>query len=416
GAARFAPIQREFSSTAPHDQEPPGFYRLQDPLLLCHLSPKDFPIPVVAVLESRSLRFRLPPTIPFGRALCRASAIKIFRKCSENLRKISEMPMSNRHKHQYQFGRFAVDRSKGLLLCDGEIVPLQPKAFDTLLLLIERRGEVLTKDELLRQLWPDSFVEESNLSQNIYVLRKALAQTPGGDELIKTVPKRGYRFVGDVREVSDNAELTIEEHLWTRVVTDEESYDDAMVLPAEVAKRTIELDHVTSPGNWSTVLSRRVVLVTVGLGIVAAFGAYGAWRMNLRSRLHGSKMDESRARDFQSMKIQRLTDIGKVLHPAISPDGKYLVYVLRDSTDKTSLWIKHIASGSAKQIVEAGHGLGDYEAPTFSPDSSFVYFIGLANGVYKLYRVPVLGGNPRKLIDDVWGRVALSPDGRYLAF
>jgi len=60
GAARFAPIQREFSSTAPHDQEPPGFYRLQDPLLLCHLSPKDFPIPVVAVLESRSLRFDSP--------------------------------------------------------------------------------------------------------------------------------------------------------------------------------------------------------------------------------------------------------------------------------------------------------------------------------------------------------------------
>ena len=324
--------------------------------------------------------------------------------------------MSNRHKHQYEFGRFAVDRSKRLLLCDGEIVPLQPKAFDTLLLLIERRGEVLTKDELLRQLWPDSFVEESNLSQNIYVLRKALAQTPGGDDLIKTVPKRGYRFVGNVREVSDNAELTIEEHSWTRVVTDEESYDDATVLPVEVAKQKTEVDHFSRPGTWSTVLSRRVILVTVGLGIITAFGAYGAWRINLRSRLAGSKTNESRAQDFQSMKIQRLTDIGKVLHPAISPDGKYLVYVLRDSTDKTSLWIKHIPSGSAKQIVESGQGLGDYEAPTFSPDSSFVYFIGVANGLYTLYRVPVLGGNPRKLIDDVWGRVALSPDGRNLAF
>src|SRR6185436_328391 len=151
------------------------------------------------------------------------------------------------------------------------------------------------------------------------------AQTPGGDELIKTVPKRGYRFGGDVREVSDNAELTIEEHSWTRVVTDEESYDDATVLPAEVAKQKTEVDHLSRPATSSSVLSRRVVFVTVGLGIVAALGAYGAWRMNLRSRLAASKTDESRAHDFQSMKIQRLTDIGKVLHPAISADGKYLV-------------------------------------------------------------------------------------------
>ena len=88
--------------------------------------------------------------------------------------------MSKGHKHLYEFGCFALDVSNRLLLRDGEPVPLQPKALDTLLLLIERRGEVLTKDELLRQLWPDSFVEESNLSQNIYVLRKALSQMPGG--------------------------------------------------------------------------------------------------------------------------------------------------------------------------------------------------------------------------------------------
>ena len=140
--------------------------------------------------------------------------------------------MGNGQKHLYEFGRFAVDVSNRLLLKNGEPVPLQPKAFDTLLLLVERRGEVLTKDELLRKLWPDSFVEESNLSQNIYVLRKALGQG-GSVELIKTVPKRGYQFVADVREVGDveEADLIVEEHTRTQVSVAHESDVLSQVAP-----------------------------------------------------------------------------------------------------------------------------------------------------------------------------------------
>jgi len=127
--------------------------------------------------------------------------------------------MSNRQKHLYEFGHFTLDACNRLLSRDGEPVPLQPKALDTLLFLVKRRGEVLTKDELLQQLWPDSFVEEANLSQNIYVLRKTLGQAEGGDELIRTVPKRGYRFVAEVREVQDieDADLIVEEHTRTHV-------------------------------------------------------------------------------------------------------------------------------------------------------------------------------------------------------
>jgi len=126
--------------------------------------------------------------------------------------------MSKRQKHLYEFGHFTLDALNRLLSRDGRPVPLQPKALDTLLLLVERWDEVLTKDELLQQLWPDSFVEEADLSQNIYVLRKALGQAEGGDELIRTVPKRGYRFVADVRELRDleDADLIVEEQ--TRIV------------------------------------------------------------------------------------------------------------------------------------------------------------------------------------------------------
>lgn len=82
--------------------------------------------------------------------------------------------MSTQRKHAYEFGPFLVDASNHLLLRDGRPVPLEPKTFDTLLKLIEHRGEVLEKGVLMEMLWPGQFVEESNLAQNIYKLRKAL--------------------------------------------------------------------------------------------------------------------------------------------------------------------------------------------------------------------------------------------------
>ena len=103
----------------------------------------------------------------------------------------------------YEFGPFQIDKVNHVLLRDGETLPLKPKAFDTLLLLIENRGRVLDKDEMLSRLWPDTVVEESNLSQNVYLLRKALGDESGGEAYIETMPKRGYRFVVSVNEVED---------------------------------------------------------------------------------------------------------------------------------------------------------------------------------------------------------------------
>jgi len=99
----------------------------------------------------------------------------------------------------YEFGPYRLDRHARVLLRDGAIVPLTPKVLDTLLALVESRNGVVSKDELLRLVWPDSFVEESNLAQNISVLRKALGQSPDQVTYIETIPKRGYRFVPEVR-------------------------------------------------------------------------------------------------------------------------------------------------------------------------------------------------------------------------
>ena len=87
----------------------------------------------------------------------------------------------------YEFGPFRLDTIKRVLLCEGEPVPLTSKVFDTLLVLVQHGGQLLTKDELLQTLWPDSIVEESNLTQNISVLRKALGESPDKDRKLKNV-------------------------------------------------------------------------------------------------------------------------------------------------------------------------------------------------------------------------------------
>ena len=100
----------------------------------------------------------------------------------------------------YLFDVFRIDVVERVLYSAKGVVSLTPKAFDTLLVLVEHQGHVLGKDELMEKVWPDTFVEENNLAQNISMLRKALGEEGGGQKFIETVPKRGYRFVSHVTE------------------------------------------------------------------------------------------------------------------------------------------------------------------------------------------------------------------------
>lgn len=129
----------------------------------------------------------------------------------------------------YEFGTFRLDTEERLLLSNGKPVPLTPKAFDTLVVLVQKSGHVVGKDELMREVWADSFVEESNLTQNISVLRKVLGEDRGGRSYIETVSKRGYRFVASVREVSsDNDSLATENHNGPRIISRESAQDDVL--------------------------------------------------------------------------------------------------------------------------------------------------------------------------------------------
>src|SRR6185503_7991960 len=109
--------------------------------------------------------------------------------------------MPNSHNHFYEFDCFRIDIDERVLLREGAPVTLPPKVFETLLALVERHGHIVEKNDLIEQVWPDTVVEENNLSQCISAIRKVLGDGRREQRYVETVPRRGYRFAGEVREV-----------------------------------------------------------------------------------------------------------------------------------------------------------------------------------------------------------------------
>ncbi len=176
--------------------------------------------------------------------------------------------MDDHSKHFYEFGRFRLNPGDRLLLRDQEIVQLTPKVFDILLALVESSGQVISKDGLMKKVWPDSFVEEGNLTQNISLLRKALGEGHNGHQYIETVARRGYRFVAPVRESWDEG---------IDSVRDKTLNGDAVIAePARAALHQSDAAEVTNAGvvEYVTTGARRhrqaVFASLLGLAIAAA--------------------------------------------------------------------------------------------------------------------------------------------------
>ncbi|HUQ34449.1 MAG TPA: tetratricopeptide repeat protein [Pyrinomonadaceae bacterium] len=126
--------------------------------------------------------------------------------------------MSDQPRHAYEFGPFRLNTAERLLLRAGRPVQLTPKAYEMLLALVQKSGHIVEKDELLKEVWPNQFVEEANLSQHVFTLRRALGESQGGPRYIETIPRRGYRFVAEAREVEGDDATVVVKHLSTRVV------------------------------------------------------------------------------------------------------------------------------------------------------------------------------------------------------
>jgi TolB-like protein/DNA-binding winged helix-turn-helix (wHTH) protein/Tfp pilus assembly protein PilF len=173
--------------------------------------------------------------------------------------------MSHQPKHIYEFGPFRLDAAERLLLRNGEAVPLTPKAFDLLLALVDRHGHLLEKDELLKKVWPDTFVEEANLASNISQLRKALGDGENGHRYIETAPKRGYRFVASVREIVGEGAGPDREGQSESLKAIEEQQSAA----ASAARTIARITPIASLGAWFR-RHKRSAAISIAIFVIAA--------------------------------------------------------------------------------------------------------------------------------------------------
>ena len=259
----------------------------------------------------------------------------------------------------YVFGDFRLDATEKVLLFEGKPVDLPPKALEMLLVLVRKAGHVVNKNELMATIWPDVFVEEGNLSQYVFLVRKALGTQPNGESYIETVPRRGYRFVAPVSH------------------------------PERTEQTAVSASRAGLHLRWAWAVGAALVLV-----VSAGFG-FNAWQR--RSPLPSTS---------QWMRVTEFPD--SVSSPALSPDGRLLTFLRGPGTFTTTgqVWLKSLPDGDAVQLTDDPHvKMG----PVFSPDGSRIAY----TVPWDTWDVPVVGGEPRLWLPNASGLTWIG-DGRIL--
>jgi Tol biopolymer transport system component/DNA-binding winged helix-turn-helix (wHTH) protein len=295
----------------------------------------------------------------------------------------------------YEFGPFRLDATGPQLFRGEERLTLTRKACEVLLLMIQHPGETLSKDDFLKAIWADRFVEEGILTVHISALRKVLGENNGNGQYIETIPRVGYRFVAQVREVTENGARSLSPTIAN------ESFEGSVPLTGE----SLAAHKVPGQNAAAYWIPRALIIVVAALAITAL-----ALRFYLRA-------PPGLARTlFLKTNFSRLTTTGNNLAATISPDGKYVAYVV-NADGKQSLWIRVIANSSDLRILPPDNVI--YQGMSISPDSQMIYYdktrdFGSGSGIYQ---VPVLGGVEKKLLNGTSGPpVSFSPDGKRFAF
>ncbi len=287
----------------------------------------------------------------------------------------------------YEFENFRLDAAHLMLYQNGQAVSLTPKVVETLVALVERRGEVVSKDELMNRLWAETVVEESNLSQNLYVLRKTLGNRADGQPLIETFRRRGYRFNGEIKTQND-AELLITTHTKTHTVIEEETIENK-------ANRT----------------RRNLFIIAFALFVV--FGATIFTIKYFIPNLNSAKDRNSVASPFQNFSLKRHTDSNDIKSAVISHDGRFIAYLGKQN----AIWLKNTATGDTIKILQESE-TSSRSIISFSPDDNHIYFFNSAKDKKgNIAKMSLVGGAVEQIIvEDVWSDTILSPDGKQLSF
>jgi Tol biopolymer transport system component/DNA-binding winged helix-turn-helix (wHTH) protein len=296
----------------------------------------------------------------------------------------------------YEFGPFLVDVEQSVLLRDGEVVPLGLKAFELLLFLLRHQGQVVKKDQLLKQVWPDTVVEENNLVRHISALRKALDEHPNEPPYILTVQGRGYRFAASVRELDAESAERLRPAVEESNGHHSNGWHGAPGQPAA----TTELTSLSAPRDRAANRPRRDWLLAL-LGVTVAATVLLVFLLRQSARVEPPP----------ARKLWQLTfDAGLECEPAWSPDSNLIAYSA-DSGGHFDIWVRPVGEGNAVRVTTSS--AHDWQ-PDWAPRGNRLVFRSERDGG-GLFVAPVLGGNERK-VSDFGYRPRWSPDGTQILF
>lgn len=342
--------------------------------------------------------------------------------------------MQNPAHEIYFFDEFRLDLTRGSLFRGDDEIKLRPKSFDVLKYLTKNHGRLVSKDELIETVWLGTAVTDDSLVQCLKDIRRALSDE--SQQIIRTVPRRGYIFEKDVCD-NISAVVYAEETAGIHVVVEEVVEGNSRDVVETIVTRSgsfvaVDSDEVSGRAEtWNSVSvgrslhesivtsvnlfarHRRPVVLTF-VGVILLSGGVALW--SGLGRKAAERADQPRSIPFQKAEVKKITNVGNVVDSTISPDGKFVVYTATDG-GRESIWLKQIATETARQIVPPTDGR--FYGVAFAPDGNYVFYLKAEkdsrnHGI--IYRVPTLGGVSDNILTDADSYPAFSPDGRHFAF
>jgi Tol biopolymer transport system component/DNA-binding winged helix-turn-helix (wHTH) protein len=303
----------------------------------------------------------------------------------------------------FTFGEFELDRSRRQLLREGEPVPLEPKAYELLCLLVERRPRALSRTQIRDVVWANTFVAESTLARVVNGIRQALGDDARQPRFIRTLHGFGYAFCGDARESKTEGPET-------REPPAAEAEEAAELSRSVEAVEGARIGRTGSARRWRTAL--------VLTAIAGALGAAWVGLRPTRSTEAGAAIPRPRLVPLTSLP-------GAELHPALSPDGKRVAFAWNGpDRDNFDVYVKDVASGEMVRVTR-DPALDDH--PAWSPDGEHLAFLRRLAAEAAIYLVPATGGREQRLAEIATppalfsqrvrnaSSLDWSPDGRYVA-
>jgi Tol biopolymer transport system component/DNA-binding winged helix-turn-helix (wHTH) protein len=296
----------------------------------------------------------------------------------------------------YRFGPFIADPVVGRLYHGDEDVPLTPKSFAVLMVLVRSQGQLVVYDEIFKQVWPDTFVEPNNLARNISMLRKALHEHDAAQEYIVTVTGRGYRLIVPASEISRMAFAERARHTFAR----DEEVDQILSTPPDAVEEVhaLEASAASDRRPVRPAVHGRWVAAAVAVAAIALAAVY-------LSSL-APKGDAPPERRLWAL----TSGAGLATDPAWSPDGAFVAYS-SDRNGSFNLWVQPSSGGSP---IQRTFGAGPHWQPSWSPSGRHIAFRSERDGG-GIDIVDALGGSEWRLVDfGFWPQ--WSPDGRRILF